>query len=125
MYRGLGVGLDRIARVDMPQQVQVKMEHSSTSSTLSKPTTSADPNVPAKFSTPTTPPESSTIQAPTRVKLHSAKVRLHHSPFQLHKSVQVSINKINLQEGVRVKVTANMLAKLPKSVQHDGSSTEG
>ena len=125
MYQGLGVGLDCTARVDMPQQVQVKMEHNPTPSTSSKPTTSADPNVPAEFSMPTTPPESLTIQAPARVKLHSAKVRSHHSPFKLHKSVQVSINKINLQEGVRVKVTANMLAKLPKSVLHDGNSTEG
>ena len=125
MHQGLGVGLDHTARVDMPQQVQVKMEHSSIPSTSTKPTMSADPNVPAEFSTPTTPPESLTIQAPTRVKLHSAKVRPHHSLFKLHKSVRVSINKINLQEGVRVKVTVNMLAKLPKSVLHDGSSTEG
>ena len=125
MYQGLGVGLDHTARVDMPQQVQVKMEHSPTPSTSSKPTMSADPSVPAECSMPTTLPESLTTPGRTRAMLHSAKVRSHHSLFKLHKSVRVSINKINLQEGVRVKVTVDMLAKLRKPVLHDGSSTEG
>ena len=125
MYQGLGVGLDHTTRVDTPQQVQVKTEHSSIPPTLSKLTTSDDPNIPAEFSTPTTPPETVNIQAPTRDKLHSAKVKPQPSLFKLHKSLRVSINKINVQEGVRVKVTVNMLAKLPKSVLHDGSSTEG
>ena len=101
------------------------MEHSPTPSTSSKPTTSADPNVPAEPSMPTMLPEPLTIPGKTSVMLQSAKVRSHHSPSKLHKSVSVSINKINLQEGVRVKITADMLAKLPKPVLHDGSSTEG
>ena len=124
MYQGLGVGLDRMTRVDTPQQLQVKTEHSSTPPTSSKPT-SVDPKVPAEFSTPTTPPETVNIQASTRDKLHSAKVQPQLSLIKLQKSLRVSINKINVQEGVRVKVTTNMLAKLPKSVLHDRSSTEG
>ena len=75
MCQGLGVGLDHTIRVDMPQQVQVKMEHSSIPPTSSKPTTSVDPNVPAEFSTSTTPPETVNIQASTRDKLHLAKVQ--------------------------------------------------
>ena len=86
---------------------------------------SADPNVSAEPSMPTTPPEPLTLPGQTSVMLQSAEVRSHHSPSKIHKSVSVSINKINLQEGVRVKVTADMLAKLPKPVLHDGSSTEG
>ena len=125
MYQGLGVGLDHTASVDMLQQVKVKTEHSPTPPTSSKPTTSADPNISAEPSTPTTLPEPLTIPGQTSVMLQSAEVRSHHSLSKIHKSVSVSINKINLQEGVRVKVTADMLAKLPKPVLHDGSSTEG
>ena len=102
MYQGLGVGLDHMTRVDTPQQVQVKMEHSSIPPTSSKPTTSVDPNVPAEFPVPTTPSETVNTQAPTKDKLHSDKVKPQLSLFKLHKSLWVSINKINVQEGVRV-----------------------
>ena len=124
MYQGLGVGLDGTASLDMLQQAKVKTEHSPKPSTSSKPTISADPNLSAEPSTPTMLPQPLTIPGQTSVMLQSAEVRSHHSPSKIHKSLSVSINKINLQEGVRVKVTADMLAKLPKPVLHDGSSTE-
>ena len=125
MYQGLGVGLDHTTRVDTPQQVQVKIEYSSITPTSAKPTTSVDPKVPAEFPAPTTPSGTVNTEAPTKNKLHSAKIKPQLSQFKLHKSLWISINKINVQEGVRVKVTVNMLAKLPISVLHDGGSTEG
>ena len=132
MYQGLGLGLDRTTRVDTPQQLQVKMEHISITPSSAKPTTSVDPNVPAEFPAPTTSSGTVNTQVPTMDKLHSARDKLHSakaksqlSQFKLHKSLWISINKINVQEGERVKLTENMLTKLPISTLHDGSTTEG
>ena len=125
LNQGLGIALDHTTRVGTPQHVQVKTEPSPIPPTSPKPTTSSDPNVPSEPSTSTTPSEKVNIQAATRGKSHLVKAQSKASVTKLHKSLHISINKMDIQEGVRVNVTTDMLAKLPISVLHDESSTEG
>ena len=80
---------------------------------------------PAEHTTPSTSSGTANTQVQNRDKLHSAKAKTQLPQFKLQKSLWISINKITVQEGERVKVTENMLAKLPISSLHDKSTTEG
>ena len=125
LNQGLGIALDHTTRVGTPQHVQVKTEPSLIPLISPKPTTSSDPNVSPEPSTSTTPSEKVNIQATIRGKSHLVKAQSQASVTKLHKSLRISINKMDIQEGVRVNVTTDMLAKCPISVLHDESSTEG
>ena len=125
MYQGQGIGLDRTSREEPPQQVQVKKEYSAITPSLANPTISIDSNAPAEHTTPSTSSGTANTQVRNRDKLHSAKAKTQLPQFKLQKSLRISINKITVQEGERVKVTENMLAKLPISSLHDESTTEG
>ena len=125
MNQGLGIALDHTTRASTPQHVQVKTEPSPISPTLPKPTTSSDPNYLSEPSTSTTPSEKVNIQAPIRGIAHLAKTQSQASVTKLQKSLRVTIDQLDIQEGVRVKVATDMLTKPPISVLHDECSTEG
>ena len=128
MNQGLSIALDHTTRVSTPQHVQVKTEPSPISSTSPKPTISSDPNYSSEPSTSTTSSEKVNIQAPIRGIAHLAKTQSQASVtsvIKLQKSLRMTIDKLDIQEGVRVKVTTDMLTKPPISELHDECSTEG
>ena len=92
---------------------------------MANPTISIDSNAPAEYTTPSTSSGTANTQVRNRDKLHLAKAKTQLPQFKLQKSLWIFINKITVQEGERVKVTENMLAKLPISSLHDESTTEG
>ena len=139
--QGLGIAVDHTTRVSTPQQVQVKTKPSPISPTSPKPTTSSDPNYSSEPSTSTTSSEKVNIQVPIRGIAHLAKnqsqvsVTSVTSVIKLQKSLRVTIDKLDIKEGVRVKVMTDMLTKPSISMDmltkpqiselHDECSTEG
>ena len=123
--QGLGIALDHTTRVSTLQHVQVKIKPNSTSPTSPKPSTSSDPNYSSEPSTSTTSFEKVKTPAPIRSSPHLVKTQSQASRTKLQKTLHVTIDKLDIQEGVRVKVMTDMLTKLPTSALHDECSTEG
>ena len=131
MNQGLGVALDHMTIVSTPQHVQVKTKPSPISPTSPKPTTSSDLNYSSEPSMVTTSSEKANIQVPIRGIGHLAKTQSQASVtsvtsvIKLQKNLHVTIDKLDIQEGVRVKVMMDMLTKPLLSELHDECSTEG
>ena len=139
--QGLGVALDRTAGMSISKHVQVKIEPSPTSPKSPrspKPSTLSDPRYSSEPSTSTSTTLSGSIQISLRSIGHMAKTQPHLAKIQLQvivtsdvsviklqKSLCVSITKLDIKEGVRLKVREDMLTR-PLSLEvHDECSTEG
>ena len=105
MNQGLGIARDHTTKVSTSQQVQVKTEPSPISPTSPKLTTSSDPNYSSEPSTSTTS-STANIQVPIRGIAHLAKTQSQTSvtsvtsAIKLQKSLRMTIDKLDIQEGV-------------------------
>ena len=132
--QGLGVALDRTAEVSISKHVQVKIEPSPTSPKTPRPpklTTSSDPRYSSEPSTFTTPSENANVQILTRGIGHLTKTQSQALAtsdtlvIKPQKSLCVSITKLDIKEGVRVKVTEDMLTRPISLEVHNECLTEG